>query len=64
LVKNSRHSGGAVRGVYLGRWRSSDGVDANMVMAVNENSWQLLLVAMFLVLMLLTPVVLTWLGYD
>jgi hypothetical protein len=36
-----------------------------MVWAMNdENSWQLLLVTLFLFLMLMTPVILWWLGYD
>lgn len=30
----------------------------------DENSWQLLLVTLFLFLMLMTPVILWWLGYD
>jgi hypothetical protein len=64
LVKDRARSGHALHGIYTGRGLSSDGVDANMVRAVKDNSWQLLLVTVVLVLMLLTPVILTWLGYD
>jgi hypothetical protein len=64
LVKDRARSGHALHGIYIGIGRSSDGVDANMVRAVKDNSWQLLLGTMVLLLMLMTPVILTWLGYD
>jgi hypothetical protein len=65
LVKDRDRRGCAVPGVYFDIERSGDGVGASMVGAMNdENSWQLLLVTLFLFLMLMTPVILWWLGYD
>jgi hypothetical protein len=65
LVKNRDYRGYAFPGVYADLERVGDGVVASMVGAMNdENSWQLLLVTLFLFLMLMTPVILWWLGYD
>lgn len=65
LVKDRDSGGRVVPGVHLDLGRHGDGVGASMVGAMNdENSWQLLAVTLFLILMLMTPVILWWLGYD
>jgi hypothetical protein len=65
LAEDRDRGGRAVLGVYVDLGRHGDGVGASMVWAMNdENSWQLLLVTLFLFLMLMTPVILWWLGYD
>jgi hypothetical protein len=65
LAEDRDRGGHAIPGVHTNDVRPGDGVVASMVGAMNdENSWQLLLVTLFLFLMLMTPVILWWLGYD
>jgi phosphoglycolate phosphatase-like HAD superfamily hydrolase len=63
LVKDRDRGGPAVPGVNVDLERHRNGGFANMVRTMNdETSWQMLLAALFLFVLLMTPVVMWVLG--